>query len=259
MTNEATRLLIKELLEEKYEQYNRPEFIEDDPIAVPHQFSQQNDIEIAAFLAATIAWGQRPMIVKKGMEMMQLMDYSPFEFVKFACKDDFARLKKFIYRTFKDTDLVYFIGALQKLINDYGTLGNSFKSFYEEKGNVYDLLVTFHCRFFQYKKPGRTQKHLSNPAKGSAAKRMNMMLRWMVRNDNRGVDFGLWQFIKPSALYLPLDVHTARISRKLGILTRRSNDWRAVEEVSKVLQEFDTEDPAKYDFALFGLGIFEKF
>ncbi len=259
MTNEATRLLVKELLEEKYEQYNRYDFVENDPIAVPHYFSKKEDVEIAAFLTATISWGQRPMIVKKGMEMMQLMDYEPFEFVQAAGKEDFARFRKFVYRTFKDSDLVYFIEALQKLINEYGTLGGCFEQLYKEAESMHHLLVLFHCRFFQYKKPGRVQKHISNPAKGSAAKRLNMMLRWMVRNDNRGVDFGLWQFIQPSALYLPLDVHTARISRKLGLLSRKTNDWSAVQEITTTLQKFDKDDPVKYDFALFGLGIFEKF
>lgn len=259
MTNEPTKLLVKELLEEKYDQYNRTEFIEKDPIAIPHMFNKQNDVEIAAFLAATIAWGQRPMILKKGKEMMQLMDASPFDFVSDAGKEDLKRFRKFVYRTFKDTDLVYFIEALQNLMNEYGSLGKCFEQFYAETGSIYHLLVKFHCQFFKYKKPGRVQKHLSNPAKGSSAKRMNMMLRWMVRNDQRGVDFGMWPFIKPSALYLPLDVHTARISRKLGLLNRRSNDWKAVSEITTVLQEFDMEDPVKYDFALFGLGIFEKF
>lgn len=255
----STKQLIKALLDEKYDQYNRPEFIENDPITIPHLFSDQNDIEIAAFLSATIAWGQRPMIVSKGHEMMQRMDMAPYDFVRNAQKSELVKLHKFVYRTFKDTDLICFIQALQQLIKDYETLGKCFESLYNNTGSIYYTLAEFHHQFFHYRNPGRARKHLSNPEKGSSAKRMNMMLRWMVRKDNRGVDFGLWRFIPAAALYLPLDVHTGKISRKLGILKRRSNDWKAVEEVTNTLQEFDPYDPVKYDFALFGLGIFEKF
>lgn len=259
MTYEHPFLLIHELLEDKYEQYNRNSFIEHDPIAIPHQFSNQKDIEIAGFLAATIAWGKRSMILKKGFELMNLMDGSPYEFVKNHSRADRKRFEKFVYRTFNSKDLSYFIKSLNLLVNEYESLGNLFEKLFKKQNDIYDLINAFHEKFFEYHEPGRSRKHLAYPAKGSSAKRINMFLRWMVRKDQRGVDFGFWNFIQPSKLYLPLDVHTGRVSRKLGLLKRKSNDWKAVEEVTSVLRTFDSNDPVKYDFAIFGLGVFEKF
>jgi uncharacterized protein (TIGR02757 family) len=259
MTNDVRLMLIKELLDEKYEQYNRRSFIENDPVSIPHLFSIKNDIEIAGFITSIISWGKRSEIIKKGDEMMRLMDYEPFDFVKNYAQSDLLRFQKFVYRTFNSTDLTYFIKTLNFLINKYGSLGDLFSKIYLETANVYDLITQFHQMFFQYEDPGRTRKHLANPAKGSSAKRLNMYLRWLVRKDNRGVDFGLWDFIKPADLLLPLDVHTGRVARKLGLLERKSNDWKAVEEVTAILRSFDADDPVKYDFAIFGLGVFEKF
>jgi uncharacterized protein (TIGR02757 family) len=251
--------LIKEFLEEKFDQYNRPNFISSDPIAIPHQFSNYKDIEVSGFLAATIAWGQRAVIVSKGHEIMKLMENTPYTFIKEANKRELSQFKKFGYRTFKSSDLMYFITALHQLLKKYETLGQCFHHHYTNNMNVRDTLTAFRNDFFSHKAPGRAVKHLSNPEAGSAAKRMNMYLRWMVRKDDRGVDFGIWDFISPAALYLPLDVHTSRIGRKLGLLDRRTNDWKAVVEITHKLQGFDAQDPVKYDFALFGLGIFEKF
>jgi uncharacterized protein (TIGR02757 family) len=257
--NREHNQFIKEFLEEKADQYNRPEFISSDPIAIPHQFKNPKDIEISGFLAATIAWGQRPVIVSKGHEMMSLMENSPYNFIKEANTRELSQFKKFVYRTFKTSDLVYFISALHHLLTKHETLGQCFQHHYTRNMNGRETLAAFHNDFFSFKPPGRAAKHLSNPEAGSAAKRMNMYLRWMVRTDERGVDFGIWNFIPPGALYLPLDVHTSRIGRKLGLLSRRTNDWKAVAEITHKLQEFDEKDPVKYDFALFGLGIFEKF
>lgn len=251
--------ILKEFLDEKTDYYNNPEFITSDPIAIPHAFSCQNDIEIAAFMAATIAWGQRPMILKGAKRMMEIMENEPFEFIKNATPTDIKKLPKFIYRTFQHDDFIYFLHALQNLLHRYGSLGDCFKSHFEKTENIYDMLANFRTDFFSYEDPGRTSKHISNTHVGSAAKRLNMFLRWMVRKDNRGVDFGLWKFIPPSSLYLPLDVHTARVGRSLALLERKSNDWKAVHEITEKLKIFDPSDPVKYDFALFGLGIFEKF
>ncbi len=259
MLVEQSYQIVKTFLDEKYEQYNRPDFIEDDPVSIPHLFQKEEDIEIAAFLTATISWGQRPMILKKARIMMELLEMDPYNFITGAGATDMKRFRKFVYRTFNSSDLVYFILAIQRILNEYDTLGGLFKKLHNSSEDTRQMLIAFHNEFFRFKKYGRILKHLSNPEKGSAAKRMNMMLRWLVRQDDRGVDFGIWDFIPKSDLYLPLDLHTGRISRKLGILKRRSNDWKAVEEVTGVLRQFDSEDPAKYDFALFGLGIIESF
>jgi len=259
MTNESQIMLIKELLEEKYDQYNRKRFIETDPIAIPHLYSRKEDIEIAGFFSATIAWGQRSMILKKGYELMDLMDQQPYDFVRNYGKNDLERFQKFVYRTFNSQDLIYFIKMLNFLLKKYTTLGSLFETLSKGTNGSYELLSKFHQLCFQNENPGRTRKHLANPAKGSSAKRLNMYLRWLVRKDNRGVDFGLWDFIKPADLYLPLDVHTGRVGRKLGLLERKSNDWKAVEEITAKLKTFDAADPVKYDFAIFGLGVFEKF
>ncbi len=250
---------VKTFLEEKCDQYNRPVFIEDDPISIPHRFNKKEDIEVAAFLTATISWGQRPVIIKQAGIMMELLEMDPYNFILNAGQNDLKKFRKFVYRTFNSNDLVYFILALQQILKEHGTLGNLFQSLYESSDDIKQVLTRFHNEFFKHKKPGRIRKHLSSPEKGSASKRMNMMLRWLARKDDRGVDFGIWDFIPESDLYLPLDIHTGRISRKLGILKRRSNDWKAVEEVTGVLRKFDPDDPVKYDFALFGLGIIEKF
>jgi uncharacterized protein (TIGR02757 family) len=246
-------------LDEKYHQYNRTGFIETDPISIPRSFSDDKDIEISAFLSAIIAWGQRTTIIKNARRLMTLMDNSPHDFIINASAKDLSDLKFFKHRTFNGTDLEYFIRSLQNIYRNHGGLKTVFESLYLQNRSIYHTICEFRNLFFSVSSPGRTGKHISNPATGSSAKRINMFLRWMVRSDNRGVDFGIWNNIDTHALQIPLDVHTGNVSRKLGLLKRKQNDWRAVEELTGVLRDFDKEDPVKYDFALFGLGVFEKF
>ncbi len=249
---------LKNFLDEKVEEFNRPEFIETDPIQVAKQFSGKENIEIAGFLTATISWGNRAAIIKNALRLMELLDNQPHDFVLNASGEDLKRLNRFVHRTFNGDDLIYFIQSLQNIYHNHGGLQNIFEEGYEKGGSVFSSLSHFHDVLFEL--PGeRTRKHISNVTKGASAKRLNMYLRWMCRTDKAGVDFGLWKAIPPSALMLPLDVHTGNVGRKLGLLQRRSNDWKAVEEVTATLCSFDAEDPIKYDFALFGLGVFEKF
>lgn len=249
---------LKTFLDEKVEKFHRPEFIETDPIRVPHNFSTKEDLEIAGFLTATISWGNRPAIIKNALRMMELLDNQPHDFILNASKTETDRLQSFVYRTFNGSDLVYFIRSLQNIYRKYGGLQPIFEDGFKQTGTVYGALKHFHQIFFE-PEGARTQKHVSNVVKGASAKRLNMFLRWMCRNDKVGVDFGLWKGIPASALMLPLDLHTGNVGRKLGLLQRRSNDWKAVEEITSALRIFDPEDPIKYDFALFGLGVFEKF
>lgn len=244
-----------DLLEGLYDRYNRPEFISDDPISIPHGFSEREDVEIAGFFAATIAWGARPIIVRNGRRLMHCMDDAPAEFVRFASDRELERLAGFVHRTFNGRDLCDFVRALRQLCGRFGSLGGYFESRYRELGSIPALLADFRREFFRCDHAPRCEKHLSSIERGAACKRLNMFLRWMVRRDGRGVDFGLWPSIPMSALYLPLDLHAGNMARGLGILRRRQNDWRAVEEVTAALREFSAEDPVRYDFALFGAGI----
>lgn len=239
---------LKDFLDEKAEQFNNPNFIETDPIQIPHRFSKKEDIEISAFLISTIAWGNRQAIIKSGEKLIKLMGESPFDFVM-----NYRSGEKldFVHRTFNSVDLDYFILALQNLYATGGLEGAFLRG---GKGGI----IHFRERFFSLNHELRTGKHVANPLKGSSAKRINMFLRWMSRKDNRGVDFGIWN-LPMSNLYLPLDVHTGNISRKLGMLRRTQDDWRAVEELQEILIQLDPNDPCKYDFALFGLGAFENF
>lgn len=249
---------IKYFLDEKCALYNQPKFIESDPIQVPKLFIEKEDIEIAAFLTSIISWGKRTSIIKNAMHLMKLMDYHPHDFVMHATEEEKKPLQSFVHRTFNGSDCTYSIQALKHLNTKYGGLQHLFESAYIEQGSIKYTLKKLHEAFFEM--PGeRTRKHIANVDQGASAKRLNMFLRWMVRSDKRGVDFGLWKGIPQSALMLPLDVHTGNVARKLGILNRKQNDWKAVEEVTNVLQTFDPDDPIKYDFALFGLGIFEEF
>jgi uncharacterized protein (TIGR02757 family) len=249
---------IKKFLDEKVDKYNRPAFIETDPIQVPKQFSQKENIEIAAFLTATISWGNRPAILKNASRLMNLMDNNPLEFILQASDKELNNLNSFVHRTFNGQDCGYFIYSLRNIYTNHGGLQQVFESGFRISHSVESALKHFHQIFFEI--PGeRTRKHIANVERGASAKRLNMFLRWLVRDDNCGVDFGLWKGIPASALMLPLDVHTGNVARKLGMLQRKQNDWKAVEEVTKTLRKFDPEDPVKYDFALFGLGIFEKF
>ncbi|WP_321997196.1 TIGR02757 family protein [Draconibacterium orientale] len=249
---------LKDFLDEKVEKYNQPEFIETDPIQVPQQFTEKENIEIAGFLAATIAWGNRAAIIKNALRLMALLDNQPHDFVLNASEKELDRLQNFVHRTFNGDDCIYFIRSLRNIYKKHGGLQKVFESGFQQEQSVKSALAHFHSVFFETEGE-RTRKHISNVNKGASAKRLNMYLRWMCRNDKAGVDFGLWKAIPQSALMLPLDVHTGNVGRKLGLLQRRSNDWKAVEEITATLREFDPNDPIKYDFALFGLGVFEKF
>lgn len=249
---------LKDFLDEKVEIYNRPQFVESDPIQVVKQFSGKEDIEISGFLTATISWGNRPAIIKNALRAMELLEQSPYDFITYASESELDHLRKFVHRTFNGDDLVYFVRSLQNIYRKHGGLQNLFESGFEQTNSVFGALENFHRIFFELTGE-RTKKHVSNVAKGASAKRLNMFLRWMCRQDQVGVDFGLWKRIPPSALMLPLDLHTGNVGRKLGLLQRKSNDWKAVEEITTALRNFDSLDPIKYDFAIFGLGVFEKF
>ncbi|TAJ12174.1 TIGR02757 family protein [Marinilabiliaceae bacterium JC017] len=248
---------IKLLLDQKVFEYNRSEFIVEDPISIPHLFSLKENIEISGFLAATLSWGRRDQILKSARKLMGLMDDNPYEFLVYGSESDWSRFNHFYYRTFQECDCLYFIFALKEIYKFGGGLESLFTKGYK-KGGVKEALVFFRSRFFSFNPPERTLKHVSNVQKGASAKRLNMFLRWMVRKDNAGVDFGIWEDISPGDLYLPLDVHTGNVARNLGLLKRKQNDWKSVEEITSVLRSFDAKDPVKYDFALFGLGINEN-
>lgn len=249
---------LKEFLDEKVEQYNQPKFIESDPIQVPKLFTQKENIEIAGFLTATIAWGNRAAIIKNALRLMELLENQPYDFVLNASDNEIKRLQNFVHRTFNGNDCIYFIHSLRNIYRSYGGLQMVFESGYAIDNSVKSTLANFYTVFFELEGE-RTRKHVSNVQKGASSKRLNMYLRWMCRKDKMGVDFGLWNGIPNTALMLPLDVHTGNVGRKLGLLQRKSNDWKAVEEITTSLCNFDANDPVKYDFALFGLGVFEKF
>jgi len=248
---------LKELLEERAEFYNRPEFIETDPIQIPHFFSDPRDIEIAGFLTATLAWGQRKTIISKSKELLGLMDNKPFDFITTAKEKEFQRFVGFCHRTFNTTDTLYFLHSLKNIYTRHGGLRAVFESSFKKSKNAGMALISFRSCFLETDYPVRTAKHVPDVSRGSSAKRLNMFLRWMVRNDANGVDFGIWKGIEPAWLAVPLDLHTGRTARRLGILKRRYDDWKAVEELTSVLRKFDPADPVKYDFALFGIGAFE--
>lgn len=253
-----TQKELKEFLDEKVKQYQKSSFIDSDPIQIPHQFSKKEDIEIAGFLTATIAWGNRLMIINNSKKMLELMDNAPYDFVVNHSKSDSKPLDDFVHRTFQGKDLLFFIKSLQNLYNNYGGLEKCLLPAKNET-NYKNSISNFKTLFFSIPHTIRTEKHISNPNKNSAAKRINMFLRWMVRNKDNHVDFGLWKSHIASKLSCPLDVHSGRVARKLNLLKRTQNDWKAVEELDNKLRKMDVNDPAKYDFALFGLGVFEKF
>ncbi len=248
---------IKNLLDSKYDAYCNEEFIALDPIQIPHYFSKKEDIEIAGFLAASIAWGQRPTILKNAKRLMQIMEFDPHYFILNHGTADRIGFSDFRHRTMLPQDILFFIESLQNIYQNHGGLESVINAGYKV-GGVKKGLSNLNEVFFSIDHPERTRKHLSNPEKNSASKRLNMFLRWMVRQDQSGIDFGIWKQISPSDLMLPLDVHTARNARELGLLERKSNDWKAVVEVSQNLKKIDPLDPIKYDFALFGMGVFEK-
>jgi uncharacterized protein (TIGR02757 family) len=243
---------LKELLDERAEFYEQQGFIEEDPISIPHHFSSKEDIEISGFLAATLAWGQRKTIIRNAKRLMEGMDHAPHDFLMNFEAGDLKRFEGFVHRTFNYTDLSYFISRLSAL---YRT-GESLETLFLSDTKDYNQSISrFKQLFFESPHEQRTQKHVADPNKGSTAKRLHMYLRWMIRSNKTGVDFGIWKSGDPSRLMLPLDVHTGRVARQLGLLTRIANDAKAVEEVTENLRKLDLNDPAKYDFALFGLGV----
>ncbi|MBC7746037.1 MAG: TIGR02757 family protein [Flavobacterium sp.] len=287
---------LKSFLDDKVAQYNRPEFIENDPIAIPHQFSVQQDIEIMGFFASVLAWGQRKTIINKCIELIDRMDGAPYDFIINHQESDLQNLLEFKHRTFNDTDLLYFISFLEHHYNEYDSLEDAFlpavsglvksKIFREEfketrNFDLQDTVISETCMASELKTgepdtefmlnhfrayffslpdfPERTKKHISSPMQKSTCKRLNMFLRWMVRKDSAGVDFGIWERIKPAVLICPCDVHVERVARKLNLISRKQTDWQTALELTLRLREFDAADPVKYDFALFGLGIEEKF
>ncbi len=248
---------IKELLDAKTAQYNRPDFIESDPICIPHRFSVKEDIEIAGFLAATIAWGNRKATIKSAKNMMQLMGNSPYDFVMAHSKDQLERFNGFVHRTFNSTDMVTFIGGLQNIYQNHGGMETVYANHVRD-GFMHQGIHTFRNLMFEVEHQQRTRKHIADPMSNSAAKRIHLFLRWMVRKDNRGVDFGIWKSISPANLSCPLDVHSGNVARRLGLLTRKYDDGKALAELDSQLRALDPDDPVKYDYALFGLDL-EKF
>jgi uncharacterized protein (TIGR02757 family) len=259
MPNEQHQKLV-DFFNEKVKQYNQVSFNAADPICIPHLFSKKQDIEIAGFFAAIFAWGNRTTIIKKSRELMQLMHMQPHDFCMNASVKDLKQLEGFKHRTFNTTDLLYCIEFFRYHYSSSNSLEDAFLLKGKKANSVFDALVHFHEYFFSLDDaPTRTKKHISNPAKGSTCKRLNMYLRWMVRNDKQGVDFGIWKKINPSQLICPIDVHVARVAKRFNLLERKQIDWQAAEELTTYLKKLDPMDPAKYDFALFGLGVIEKF
>jgi uncharacterized protein (TIGR02757 family) len=249
---------LKPFLDDRVNRYNRPEFIDTDPIQVPHQFSRKEDIEIAAFLTATLSWGQRKSIIKNANRLMTLMDHAPFDFLRYADKADRERVKHFVHRTFNGDDCLFFLDSLRNIYLNHEGLEAVFNDGYDMRGTVFGTLQYFRTQFLSIPHEQHVRKHIADVSANASAKRLNMFLRWMVRHDSTGVDFGLWGMIPASSLMLPLDVHTGDVARAYGLLTRKQNDWKAVEEITSVLRTFDLRDPVKYDYALFGIGAFES-
>jgi len=253
-----TKSELKEFLDEKVDLYNHPNFIDSDPIQIPHLYTLKEDIEIAGFLAATIAWGNRKMIINNAKKMIDLMGNSPYDFVMSHNGNDLQRLETFVHRTFNGQDFIGFIKSLQNIYLNHGGLESIF-TIHQEKDSMQNAISKFKTIFFEIEHLNRTEKHISDPNKNSSSKRLNMWLRWNCRQDNKGVDLGIWKSISPSQLSCPLDVHSGNVARKLGLLTRKQNDAKALAELDQNLRALDPNDPVKYDFALFGLGVFEGF
>lgn len=249
---------LKDFLDSMVEKYNTTDFIEKDPIQIPHLFTLKEDIEIAGFLSASIAWGNRTMIISNSKKMIRLMGNSPFDFVMSHNETDLDRLNDFVHRTFNGQDFKTFIKGLKNIYTQHNGLEAIFVR-HQETDSMQRSIAEFKKIFFEVDHLSRTEKHISDPLNGSAGKRLNMWLRWNCRQDKKGVDLGIWKKISPSKLSIPLDVHSGSVARKLGLLTRKQSDAKAVQELDINLRLLDKNDPVKYDFALFGLGVFEKF
>jgi uncharacterized protein (TIGR02757 family) len=252
---------LRDFLDRKADDYNRPSFISSDPISIPHRFSLKQDIEIAGFFAAIFAWGQRVTIIAKCHDLLERMDYAPFDFVRDHSEADRKRLLGFKHRTFNEVDLLWIVEKLQRHYREFSSLEDAFLLY--EKSAAYEAekaLKGFHHYMFDDPyAPSRTKKHIPTPERKSTCKRINMYLRWMVRKDGRGVDFGLWNKIPKSALICPFDLHVERVARRLGLVSRKQSDWNTALELTQNLRLLDPDDPVKYDFSLFGLGAFEKY
>jgi uncharacterized protein (TIGR02757 family) len=252
---------LKDFLDSKVEAYNTKVFIDPDPVCIPHLFTKKQDIEIAGFFASIFAWGNRTTIINKSKELMQLMDSAPHEFITTHSEKDLARLLRFKHRTFNVTDLLYFILFLKEHYQRSPSLETAFTKWMSPGDeNIEAALTGFHDYFFSLPDaPVRTKKHIATPKRNSTCKRLNMYLRWMVRRDKKGVDFGIWKKISPAQLICPIDVHVARVAKRFNLVERKQVDWLTALELTNQLKKFDPQDPAKYDFALFGLGVVEKF
>lgn len=252
---------LKDFLDRKVEEYNQPSFIHNDPICIPHSFSKKQDIEIAAFFAAILAWGNRTTIINKSRELMLLMDNAPHEFCLFPSKSGLQRLMTFKHRTFNATDILYFVEFLHHHYQSSTSLETAFTRGMEADDDTIEngLREFVHYFFSMEDVPKRTRKHIASPDRKSTCKRLNMFLRWMVRDDNRGVDFGLWKNISPAQLICPIDVHVARVAKRFNLVSRSQIDWLAALELTACLKQLNDTDPVRYDFALFGLGVVEKF
>ncbi|HCC71281.1 MAG TPA: TIGR02757 family protein [Bacteroidales bacterium] len=250
---------MKDFLELKYEQFNNPSFIEKDPVSVPHKYSLKQDIEISGFLTATIAWGRRDLIINSANNLMNLMGQSPHDYIMNICSSSLDKIEKFYYRTFNGNDCRTFMQGLKNIYTRYDSMEDVIVSRLNNGRSWKEAIISLRDEFFSIPHNNRTLKHFADISRGAAGKRLNMFFRWMVRDDSHGVDFGIWKKIDKSVLYIPLDFHTGNTSRKLELLSRKQDDWKAVEELTSTLREFDADDPVKYDFSLFGLGIIENF
>ncbi len=251
---------LSDFLNNKFQQYNQPSFIKDDPICIPHSFTRKQDIEIAGLFAAVFAWGSRVTIINKAKELMQMMDNSPYEFCLHAGPAQLKKIAGFKHRTFKSDDLYHFVEFFRHHYATHTSLETAFSTWMDkEDSNTEKALNGFKHYFFTDDHLKRTEKHISSPLSHSSCKRLNMFLRWMVRRDDKGVDFGIWKKISPAQLVCPIDVHVARVAKRFDLIQRNTIDWRTALELTRHLQQFDKNDPVKYDFALFGLGVMEKF
>ncbi|MEM1406811.1 MAG: TIGR02757 family protein [Bacteroidota bacterium] len=260
MKFDGDQVKLKNYLDEKYEKYNQPRFIENDPVSIPHQYSKKEDIEIAAFWTAILAWGQRITVINKCNELFSYMDNAPHDFVLNHSEADLKPFLGFKHRTFNATDTLYFIAVMKWFYKHHSSLEEAFTlGMQPGDGSVENGLIHFHRLFFSLDDyPPRTRKHIATPERKAACKRINMFLRWMVRSDDMGVDFGIWNAIKPSQLICPCDLHVDRVARRLGLITRKQTDWLTAVELTENLKKLDHKDPVKYDFALFGLGVEER-
>lgn len=251
---------LQEFLDYKVTLYNNEAFIPDDPVSIPHQFKKLQDIEISGFFAAILSWGRRNMIIKSCNNLLAMMDYAPYDFILHHSSSDLKPFLNFIYRTFNATDLLFFISFFKEYYSTFVSLESAFSNYLTPGDpDIKKALIGFQQIVFAGDYPERTRKHLSSPAKNSACKRLNMFLRWMVRSDHQGVDFGLWKAIAPSQLIMPMDIHVSRVASRLELIENDKVSWKNAVALTNKLRAFDPDDPVKYDFALFGLGIMEKF